>query len=34
MRVFWDENYTDYLESFTLMVKAGEVQTTIDMHLD
>ncbi len=34
MRVFWDVNYTDYLCSFTLMVKTGEVNTTVDMSYD
>jgi len=34
MRVFGDLKYDDYLETFTLMVKGGEVNTTISMEHD
>lgn len=34
MRVFWDAGYTDYLCSFILMVKSGEVNTTPSMEYD
>jgi hypothetical protein len=33
-RVFYDPNYKDYIESFTLMVKTGEVQSTPALCID
>lgn len=33
-RVFYDPRYRDYLASFCLMVKSGEVYSTTDMEFD
>lgn len=34
MRVYWDIDYKDYLCSFELMVKSGEVYTTPSLMFD
>lgn len=31
VRMFYDENYNDYLGCFELMVKSGEVNTTVQL---